>query len=219
MPVCQAGRGHQPGFIIRVLTPISRQSWRESAGRGPDSMAAPCSEQGRGHISGPEHRSATVMGRGHLPTRMHLFIYPLPIHSPAILKAPTACQASAEHDKDQTQVLPLLLVSLLSEHTEECGTSGPLYRLFLCWIPLPPDSHLARVSRPGKGQSGPRCSQSSGTGLGSGRMRGWGPRVGEGSLWGAGAGLRGQRWGLGELSRPLTPPSLLPATHVLPDHP
>lgn len=124
-------------------------------------MPARCSEQGRGHISGPEHRSATVMGRGHLPTRMHLFIYPLPIHLPAILKAPTVCQASAEHDKDQTQVLPLLLVSSLSEHTEECGASGPLYRLFLCWIPLPPDSHLARVSRPGKGQSRPRCSQSS----------------------------------------------------------
>lgn len=62
---------------------------------------------------------------------MYLFIYALPIHSPAILKAPTVCQATAEH-MDQTQVLPLPLVSSLSEHMEECGTLGPLYQLFLC---------------------------------------------------------------------------------------
>ena len=195
MPVCQAGRGHQPGFIIRVLTPISQQSWRESAGRRPDSMAAPCSEQDRGHISAPEHRRATVMGRGHLPTRMRLFIYPLPIHSPAILKAPTVCQASAEHDKDQTQVPPLLLVSSLSEHTEECGPSGPLYRLFLCWIPLLPDSHLASVQARERPIWTQMLPVQLGQGWGQGRMRGWGPRVGEGSLWGAGAGLQGQRWG------------------------
>ena len=41
------------------------------------------------------------------------------------------CQATAEH-MDQTQVLPLPLVSSLSEHMEECGALGPLYQLFLC---------------------------------------------------------------------------------------
>lgn len=83
----------------------------------------------------------------------------------------------------------------------------------------------------------PRCSQcpvrtglgsgtqmlpvQSGQGWGQGRVRGWGSRVGEGSLWGAGAGLQGQRWGLGEQSFSPLDPSISSScpTHVLPEHP
>lgn len=160
VPVCQAGRGHQPGFIIRVLTPISQQSWRKSAGRRPDSMAAPCSEQDRGHISAPEHHRAIVMGRGHLPTVCASLSTPSPfIHLPSLRLLLCA-----------RPVLSTTRIRPRSRHfcwSPRCWNTrrnvGPRGLCTGCSSAgyLSSQTHTWQVSRPGKGQSGPRCSQSS----------------------------------------------------------
>lgn len=62
------------------------------------------------------------------------------MRAPATLKVPTMRQTCAERDMDQTQVLPLLLVSLLFEHIEACWASGPLH-----WLVSLPDAPFPRI--------------------------------------------------------------------------
>lgn len=84
--MCQAGGYHQPGFISKVLIPSSRQPRR-----GPSKTLQWPHAHSR-HVSGPDLTATVKPGQGR-PS--------LPIHSPAILKAPARCQACVEQGEDQ----------------------------------------------------------------------------------------------------------------------
>lgn len=157
--MCQAGGCHQPGFIIRVLMPSPRQSGKgpSETKRGlrghPDTQSPPQTS----HNRRSEARTGVVY-----PTACFSLSFPLPLHSPATLKAPALCQAYAEHSMDQTQVLPLSgrRSPCCLNSQKEAGPQTVGTGCSLCWTPFPHQNPTWQgVSSPGEGQSGHRHSQ------------------------------------------------------------
>lgn len=130
-------------------------------------MPARVLRAGQGAHFSPEHRSATVMGRAISPHVCTFYLPPPHQYLPSF-KASTVCRPVLSTTRTRPRSCHFCWVSPPPEHTEEWGPR-PLYRLFLLLIPLPRLTSGKSVHR--KGQSRPRCSQSSRDRAGVRRMR------------------------------------------------
>lgn len=158
MPVFQADRCHQPGFIIGVLISSSRRLCMVPARRRRDSATTPTLTAHRNrHVSGPDHNITAVKPGWRLSTghaRISLSSPPS-IHSPVILKAPTLHQPM-----DQTWDATSLATGLLAVCTHggmlDLGAFALAAPSLSLGCPSSWTSTQQGVSSLGEGQSGHR---------------------------------------------------------------